>query len=116
MTLNLANLMLAVKSWKDGESYYDSAEKLATAQLNAPTKILCLENRGVCQDMQGNARAAAESWEAGATLAKATEESQLQKRVLGVEGERVDERCPSATLTCRSFPRLPGARARGRRR
>lgn len=82
VTLNLANLMLAGKSWKDGEGYYDSAEKLATAQLNAPTKIHCLENRGVCQDMQGNAKAAVESWEAGATLAKATEERELQKRIL----------------------------------
>jgi tetratricopeptide (TPR) repeat protein len=82
VTLNLANLMLVARSWRDGEDYYDSAEKLATAQLNAPTKIQCLENRGVCQDMQNNARAAAESWEAGATLAKATEEKELQRRIL----------------------------------
>jgi len=82
VTLSLANLMLVAKSWPDGESYYDSAEKIATAQRNAPTKIHCLENRGVCQDMQGNVRGAAETWETGATLAKAVEEPELRRRLL----------------------------------
>lgn len=82
VTLNLANLALATKDWKEGEAYYDSAEKLATAQLNAPTKIHCLENRGLCQERQERPKEAAESWEAGAQLAKATEEKDLQRRIL----------------------------------
>jgi len=82
VTLNLANLALVTKSWKEGETYFDSAEKLATAQLNAPTKIHCLENRGVCQERQERPREAAESWEAGFQLAKATEEKDLQQRIL----------------------------------
>jgi tetratricopeptide (TPR) repeat protein len=82
VTLNLANLALSEKNWKDGESYYDSAEKLATAQLNAPTKIHCLENRGICLEKLEKPKEATESWEAGATLAKATEEKDFQKRIL----------------------------------
>jgi hypothetical protein len=73
---------LAAKDWKEGETYYDSAEKLATAQLNAPTKIHCLENRGICQERLERPKEAAESWEAGAQLAKATEEKDLQRRIL----------------------------------
>jgi len=82
VTLNLGNLALATKDWKEGEAYYDSAEKLATAQLNAPTKVHCLENRGVCQERLERPKEAAESWEAGAQLAKATEERDLQRRIL----------------------------------
>ena len=82
VALNLGNLALATKDWKEGEAYYDSAEKLATAQLNAPTKIHCLENRGVCQERLERPKEAAESWEAGAQLAKATEEKDLQRRIL----------------------------------
>lgn len=82
VTLNLGNLALAVKDWKEGETYFDGAEKLAAAQLNAPTKIHCLENRGVCQERLERPKEAAESWEAGAQLAKATEERDLQRRIL----------------------------------
>jgi len=82
VTLNLGNLALATKAWRESETYYDGAEKLATAQRNAPTKIQCLENRGVCQERLERPKEAAESWDAGAKLAKATEEVELQRRIL----------------------------------
>ena len=46
--------------------FYDSAEKLATTQAIAVTKIQSLENRGVCQLEQGKIEEAQESWEIAA--------------------------------------------------
>jgi len=82
ITLNLANLKLKLQDWPEAESYYDSAEKLATAHLMAEVKIQCLENRGHCQYMQAKNAEAAESWKTGAMLAGKLEEPQLQKPLL----------------------------------
>ncbi len=80
--LNLANLKIRQEVWNEAEIYYESAEKIATALRIPQAKIMCLENRGICQYMQKNVGGALESWENGATLARAMEEKLLLKNIL----------------------------------
>jgi tetratricopeptide (TPR) repeat protein len=82
ITLNLANLKLAQKKWKEAETYYDAAEKFAAAQLIPQVKIQSLENRGFCQYQQGNIKGALECWTAGATLARSVDEKALLTSIL----------------------------------
>lgn len=82
IVMNLANLKLSQKAWSDAELYYESAEKMATALCVPQAKIICLERRGICQFMQNNGEGALESWNDGATLARALEEKYLLKEIL----------------------------------
>lgn len=82
IVMNLGNLKLSQKVWSDAEVYYESAEKVATALCIPQAKIICLERRGICQYMQKNGEGALESWNNGATLARAMEEKYLLKEIL----------------------------------
>jgi tetratricopeptide (TPR) repeat protein len=53
IVLNLANLRMAQGRWAESESYYDAAQRLATAQRDPTTKLHAVENLGQCQYMQG---------------------------------------------------------------
>lgn len=80
--LNLANLKSKQEMWAEAEVYYDSAEKIATALRVPQAKILCLENRGVCEAMQKHKEKAITTWNEGATLARAFDEKLLLKNIL----------------------------------
>ncbi len=82
IVMNLANLKLLQNAWSDAEVYYESAEKIATALCIPQAKIICLERRGFCQFMQKNGEGAVETWNNGATLARAMEEKYLLKEIL----------------------------------
>ncbi|MCX8117641.1 MAG: tetratricopeptide repeat protein [Desulfobacterota bacterium] len=80
--LNLGHLKAKEEAWEEAEIYYESAEKIATALRVPQAKILCLENRGLCQAMQKNIEKAIETWKEGATLARAMEEKFLLQNIL----------------------------------
>lgn len=82
LLLNLAALKAKQERWAEAEIYYDSAEKIATALRIPQAKILCLENRGVCQYRQKNVEGALKSWSDGATLARVLEEKLLLQNIL----------------------------------
>ena len=82
VTLNLANLHLEHERWEEAASYYDSAEKLASAQLNATTKIQSLENRGYCEYRLGKPEDAVQTWNEAAEVARGVDEPELLKPVL----------------------------------
>jgi Tfp pilus assembly protein PilF len=82
VVLNLANLRLAQERWEDAEAYYDIAQQLATVARNAPVKIRALENRGVCQQQQGELEAAVKSWNDGAVIAAQIEDVELCRSLL----------------------------------
>jgi tetratricopeptide (TPR) repeat protein len=69
IVLNLATLRMSEMRWEEAEAYYDSAQQLATAQRDAPTKLHAIENLGQCQYMQGKVPDALASWHAGAAVA-----------------------------------------------
>lgn len=82
ITLNLGNLHLRHEDWETAEEYYDSADKLASVQLNATTKVQSLENRGFCQYRQQRYGEAVESWKEAAEVARSVDEKDLLKPVL----------------------------------
>lgn len=82
VTLNLANLRMEEERWSEAAGYYDSAQKLATLQRDAPTKLSALENLGVCRYVIDEIETAEETWRAGATVAQELQMYSQQRRFL----------------------------------
>ena len=82
VVLNLANLRLAQARWEEGEAYYDSAQRLATAQRDPATKLRAIENLGHCQYAQGKVPEALASWHAGAAVAKELDFPDVRRSLL----------------------------------
>lgn len=82
ISLNLGNLYLVAEQWAESAEHYIGAEALATALLNASTKLLCLENIGVCRMQLEDYAAAQVAWTNGAKLARALEEHDAARRLL----------------------------------
>jgi tetratricopeptide (TPR) repeat protein len=74
---SLANLRASQERWAEAEGYWDSAQQLATACRDAPQKVRALEQRGHCQERQGKAREAEQSWHAGSVVAAQLEDAPL---------------------------------------
>jgi tetratricopeptide (TPR) repeat protein len=73
LSLNLGNLRLEEGNFAAAEAYYDSAQKFATIQRAAITKVQAMEKLGYCQYSLGNVDAALSSWTAAATVAEQLE-------------------------------------------
>jgi len=82
VVLNLANLRLTQQRWAEAEAYYDSAQRLATAQRDANTKLAAIESLGHCQYAQGKTADALTSWHAGAAVARELEMPDARRRFL----------------------------------
>lgn len=89
--LNVANLRLARKEWPIACAFYEAADTVATAMLNAPMKLQCLENIGWCKLRSNDYRGAEEAFANGVTLARGVEEPGALRRSLvrlrGLYGE-----------------------------
>lgn len=82
VSLNLGNFYLARKEWGLASAYYEAAEAVAAAALNAPMKLQCLENIGWCKLNAEDYRGAEQAWSNGATLARAVTEPAALRRLL----------------------------------
>lgn len=80
--LSVANLRLARKEWAAACAYYEAAETVATAMLNAPMKLQCLENIGWCRLRSDDYSGAQQAWTNAVTLARAVEEPSALRRTL----------------------------------
>ena len=81
--VNLGNLCVRQRRWADAESYYDVAQQLATAARNAPAKISALGDRGDCQQQQGKAEDALQSWRDGLVIAAQLQDVDACRTLLG---------------------------------
>jgi tetratricopeptide (TPR) repeat protein len=82
VVLNLANLRMAQARWAEAEAYYDSAQRLATAQRDPATKLRAIENLGHCRYVQGDVAGAVTTWHAGAAVAGELELPDERRRML----------------------------------
>lgn len=80
--LNIANMKLERGEWTEAADYYDSAAKLATAQMNSVTAAQCSENRGYCLYQLGRRDEAHAEWYKGAELAQRSGQPEIHASIV----------------------------------
>ncbi|MFC1642403.1 hypothetical protein ACFL5O_06915 [Myxococcota bacterium] len=71
---NLGNAQLALGNLAEARAYFVELDRVATHMVDAETKSAALYARGLCDRRQGNALLAIQSFEAGATLCRGTDQ------------------------------------------
>jgi tetratricopeptide (TPR) repeat protein len=83
VVLSLANLRMMQERWGEAEGYWDTAQQLATVSRDGPLKVRTLDQRGACQQRQGNVLAAEQSWRSGAIIAARLQDTELRDGLVG---------------------------------
>ena len=109
VSLNLGNLYLGMKKWAQAVEFYVGAEALATALLNASTKLACLENIGVCRFELEDYAGAQQAWTNGVGLATKLGDHDAARRLLTrlrnlYREARMSDRLAAIDAQLRSLP------------